>query len=421
LRFTELLAEREQASPAAISRIRSAFRRIAIGAAREPCVASCVHALLIAGKTHAKQEPLMKTRYLTGFAAVALLVPACIAQDGDLAGDEVVLDEQDESLTGPIDFDRCAHVLAQGIYDEYSSDVDSETAGILTDWVCSHKRDAWEASHEGSFDFLKLIGSGEQDWGLTKESLDEYCEVNQQPYNASSMSYHALTRIVNSDVIEAWRSCMTDDGREPFLCEPYERDGQVSFNMTLDSVNVHALNLTWPTMVNVKAAGTLPSSMLEGSLGADFIVKKRTETAKIRLVATAGRAGDPVTAQYTCELQIDPIEPISVPRPVALLSGGKCLSQGQLSTCKGGDADRHYMFTHDNKLMNVRTGMCAYTTAHHGVASVGSKTCKAASTWFFKNGRIVSGASSTSCIVPDSSKGWKPGPCASSGTWTQRH
>lgn len=380
----------------------------------------------------------MKHQHLGTLLLLGVLAPAC---GGELdAGGALAVGETQHALGGRVDFDRCADVLADGLRDEFETSGDSETRGILVDWVCDRGRTNFDIDHEGSFGFMGF--GGDQDWSSTREKIKDYCEHNERSYKASSFTYHALSRVANQAVVEAWRDCMTSRNQEPFLCEPRERHGVVAFDVSWNTIDAAtSLDLIWSTQLNVTAAGQLPAAMGEGTIGGDFTIDDPSRPAQIRLIAQGERAGGGIF-QYTCDVGIDPIRPVVLrPRvqlppinipdliarlPFSLKAASKCLNErGALATCNG-SAQQQWVWHAREQLKNRATGTCLDTRIAAGGFPAGlvteatlrpCVTSDASQDWTLDRGRLRQG-SSRKCLRPSGSRNLLK-TCTTAPVWTR--
>lgn len=253
-----------------------------------------------------KTSDIQKNTYVTIVASLLLMpLHGCFAE----AATEKAFDVESAGFALAADpYSQCSDILAEGLVAEARIDLDQELAGILLDWYCMNRASGESSSGNGalSLEIEDVLDIGISGGGASSElDLRAYCEATQDPFEASSFTFSAMSKVADSNIVNAWKECMTAEN-QGLLCMPQPGSpGTVRFEYAWDSdYGPGSLDLQWRLdNANISGSGGLPKVAYTGSEVVYFTVNNDARPAHITLKGVGERVGAGPFMTH-CDIQI---------------------------------------------------------------------------------------------------------------------
>jgi len=202
-------------------------------------------------------------------------------------------------------YDYCSQILANGVHDIYDSTHNVKEESLLIAWACSA-----DASSSTSRLTLELIiaslpeGGGFSDVETWQR---QRCSSEQRQHGTGDFS-HNLVQLVNSNVVDAWKSCVGGQNKG-LIC--FAEDTGTSLTFTIGWNPGPGIPRVLDMEVglrNVTSALTLPTKLIPGEDTLDLVVSTPDIEAKVVV-----RATDNSSFRTSCSYLMIPMQKIVTP------------------------------------------------------------------------------------------------------------
>jgi hypothetical protein len=292
-----------------------------------------------------------------GLSAMLALTSCSKSEDTD---DNLSLNSLNENQSGMYGY--CSQILAQGIFDDNLFQQDFHSKAFLVKSACntfnsynSDNDDRWSKVCESSSNssganlgidaVIKAVPIG-LDAGYTGSDSSSYCKDagSRRSYrkvwyqnmcsssnsgSESSSMTHQVLKSVNSTIVEAWKTCITQR-HKGLTCIARKAGEGINFDINYDpdAFGADRVDLGFQYS-GVSTEQALPTSMGRGNLTRSFKFSDFTQESNVIVTASANGGG-----QVSCDIQLPPQEPRTCQNGniVGVQSGA--IYETSASTCK---------------------------------------------------------------------------------------